>query len=136
MKRYVVFMVAMIVCFGFVSMPSYAWGKKKKEKVSLNIPKLKEKKAFIYNSHGKKDPMLPVVDSNGTVLFVQKKKTGETTVNIEIQGIIYKKRGGSKVMIGGVLYKEGDRIGMVLIKQINRDSVIVSDGQKDYTLEI
>ena len=120
-----------------VTASSFAWGKKGKKMKQQKAVKNKASEApFIYNSHGKKDPMLPVVDSNGTVLFVEEKNTGKATVNMKIQGIIFKNQGESKVMIQGAMYKEGDKIGMVTIKKINRDNIIVSDGMKEYKVEI
>ncbi len=136
MRRFGAVIFAGVIVAACFSSPALAWGKKKK-KVSIEInTKVKKEKNFVYNSHGKKDPMLPVVDSNGNVLFVKKKTTGETTVNITIQGIIFKRKGNSKVMINNILYKEGDKIGMMTIKKINKDNIIVTDGVKEYKVDI
>ena len=92
--------------------------------------------AFEYDPHGKKDPMIPVVDKDGRVLFKEDEKSGKKVVALLLQGIIYKDKGRSKAVIENKLYKVGDKVAGFIIQDITPDKVILSDGKETYELSI
>ncbi len=91
---------------------------------------------FEYDAHGKKDPMIPVVDRDGRVLFREDEESGKKVVALMLQGIIYKDKGKSKAVIENKLYKVGDRVAGFVIEDITPDKVILSDGKEKYELSI
>ena len=92
--------------------------------------------AFEYDPHGKKDPMIPVVDKDGRVLFKEDEESGKKVVALRLQGIIYKDKGISKAVIENKLYKVGDKVSGFVIKDITPDKVILSDGRERYELTV
>ncbi len=91
------------------------------------------KDQFEYDPHGKKDPMVPVVDKNGKVLF-EAEDGGRKSLALRLQGIIFKSRGVSKAIIDKRLYKEGDKVSGFLLKEIYPDHVVLTDGKENYEL--
>ncbi len=92
--------------------------------------------SFEYDAHGKKDPMIPVVDRDGRVLFREDEESGKKVVALMLQGIIYRDKGKSKAVIENKLYKVGDRVAGFIIEDIAPDKVILSDGKEKYELSI
>ncbi len=89
---------------------------------------------FKYDPHGKRDPMIPVVDKDGNVLFQQDENSGKKVLALRLQGIIFREDGKSKAIIEGKIYKEGDKVSGFWIKKILKDKVILTDGKDDYEL--
>ncbi len=92
-----------------------------------------EENGFKYDPHGRKDPMIPVVDKNGRVLF-QEEYNGKKALALKLQGIIFKRRGKSKAIIEKRLYKVGDKISGFIITEIYPDHVVLTDGKENYEL--
>lgn len=92
-----------------------------------------EEGRFKYDSHGRKDPMIPVVDRTGRILF-QEEYGGKKALALRLQGIIFKRKGGSKAIIEKKLYKVGDKISGFLITEIYPDHVVLTDGKESYEL--
>ncbi len=92
-----------------------------------------EEGEFKYDPHGRKDPMVPVVDRSGRVLF-QEEYGGKKALALRLQGIIFKRKGGSKAIIEKRLYKVGDKISGFLITEIYPDHVVLTDGKEKYEL--
>ncbi len=94
-------------------------------------------KDFVYDPHGKRDPMIPVVDRNGNVLFQEGiDSNGKKVLALMLQGIIYRKNGNSKIIIDKKLYKVGDNVAGFTIKRILPSRVILTDGEEDYELRL
>ncbi len=91
-------------------------------------------KKFVYDDHGRKDPLMPVVDSSGKILFQEEENSGKKVLALRLQGIIYRSKGPSKAIIEKKLYKVGDRISGLVITEIYPDHVVLSDGKDSYEL--
>ncbi len=93
-----------------------------------------KQEGFKYNSHNRKDPMIPVVDQTGKVLFQEGLSSGKKVLALKLQGIIFRESGRSKAIIEKKLYKVGDKVSGFLVKKIYPDHVILTDGKDNYEL--
>ena len=94
-----------------------------------------QKKRFVYNSLGRRDPFVPLVGIKeragvGGVLSI-------LTVNdISIQGILVNPDGSRSVIINGEIMKEGQRIGRLSVTHIGQNEINVRLSDVDYKLKL
>lgn len=82
-----------------------------------------------YNDSGRRDPFVPLTGPTGGV------EGGEAT-GFLLQGIIYDPGKQSLAIIDGKSYLVGEAIGSAVVKQIQKDQVVVSVDGEDKTLKI
>lgn len=92
----------------------------------MNIFASKEK--FVYNSHNKRDPFVPLIEFDRKKVTAPKddkqEYVGYTAINLE--GIVYDPLVGSKVIINGKILKAGDKVNSYTVEEIFSDRVILS----------
>lgn len=78
----------------------------------------------LYNSHGKRDPFLPLVT------LTTKESSGllgvESIDEIVVEGIVYDPKNGSIVIVNGSVLKEGEDIGNVKVLEIKPNGATFS----------
>ena len=72
-----------------------------------------------YNSHGRRDPFVPLVTQ--TARAVAGLAGVETAEEVKIEGVVYDPKRGSVVVINGSVMKEGEESGNVKVLQIKSD---------------
>ena len=90
---------------------------------------------FIYDSRGKRDPMVPLIG--------QEKITGAVKLadvasidDIKLEGIAGITTGSKSAIINGELVKEKYRAGEIEIKKITKNSVLLTIGGKEYNIKL
>ncbi len=56
--------------------------------------------------------------------------------NLKVEGIFFQHDQTPQAIINGEVLEEGDKIGDITIIEINKDTVIVTDGEKNYNLHL
>lgn len=56
--------------------------------------------------------------------------------DLKLEGIIFHYGNIPRAIINGELVGEGDKIGSIIVVKISKDDVIVTDGDKDYKLQL
>jgi len=85
-----------------------------------------------YQSHGKRDPLVPLVGVNISAI-----SSLEDVVSIEdvvLQGVATSAGGEKIVILNGEMVKEGKSGGHVTVKDISSDKVVIMIDDEEYVL--
>ena len=81
---------------------------------------------FKYDSHGKRDPFIPLVTSDGRLINLE---TIEKKGDLKLEGIIYDENGLSYAIVNGMVAKIGDKIEDNQVLKIQKNKIIfIKDG--------
>ncbi|MFH1791528.1 MAG: hypothetical protein ABH885_06065 [Candidatus Omnitrophota bacterium] len=89
-------------------------------------------KGSAYNASGERDPFVPLSGS-----AAGRVDTGDVAHigDVSFEGVA--SVGGQRVVIlNGEIFRKGDKFGDIVVKDIRDDSVILSSGEKDYTIKL
>jgi hypothetical protein len=87
---------------------------------------------FKYESRGKRDPFVPLVGgSRPTVIKLEDITSSE---DVKVEGIAIGAQGKKVAILNGEVLKEGDKVGEVELKKIEKKSITISIGGKSYNL--
>lgn len=82
---------------------------------------------FIYDSKGKRNPFIPLVNQEGRLLKLDKE---ETKGDLGIEGIIYDRYGRSFAIVNGSVVGIGDAVGGYQVLRVEENKVIfIKEGQ-------
>ena len=77
---------------------------------------------YIYQSKGKRNPFIPLVDKSGRLMKLEKEvEKGQSGLSID--GIIYDKQGVSYALVNGRVVGTGDYVGELRVLKIQDDKV-------------
>jgi len=88
-------------------------------------------KSFIYDDHGRRDPLWPLVSSTGTILTYASELS---LTDLKLEGIMLGGEGKNIAIINGRILKTNDTIGHFTVLQIDTETVVVAKGQVKFTL--
>jgi hypothetical protein len=80
-----------------------------------------------YDKAWGRDPFSPKVGLRGTEIAVS---------DLKLEGILWKQGRQSKAIINGEVISEGEAIGNLTVLSIEKESVVVTDGEKKYKLQL
>ncbi|MBI4335273.1 MAG: hypothetical protein HY589_01310 [Candidatus Omnitrophica bacterium] len=83
---------------------------------------------FTYSSRGKRDPFVPLVGP-GAVYQVKEAIDINSIEDVALEGIVYDDKGDSRAIINGMILKEDDQAGAVVIDKIEPKKVILLIGE-------
>lgn len=89
--------------------------------------------SFVYNDHGRRDPLWRLVDQNGTILNYE---TEFLITDFVLEGIMAGANKGSLVIINGRILKANDTIGRFVVERIGEHSVILKKGKQKFELKL
>jgi hypothetical protein len=87
---------------------------------------------FKYESRGKRDPFVPLVGGSRPV--VVKLEDITSAEDVKVEGIAVGAQGKKVAILNAEVLKEGDKVGEVELKKIEKKSVIILIGGKSYNL--
>jgi len=83
---------------------------------------------FVYDSKGKRNPFIPLVDSGGKLINLEKEDTGASS-DLSVDGIIFDKQGVSYCIVNGAVVGLGDNVGDYRVLKIMDNKVVfIKDG--------
>ena len=87
---------------------------------------------YEYNSRGRRDPFLPLLGSERVTASMLQDVTAIEDVKLE--GIASGSQGNLIAILDGQMVKQGEKFGIVEIKEITKNSVRLLIGGKEYKL--
>ena len=94
---------------------------------------LADEKIFVYQDHGRRDPMWPLVTSSGAVMSYE---TEVFVSDMVLEGVIVDPSGQNLAIINGVIVKNSDTIGQYVVRNISPNSVVLMKGQEEFILKL
>ena len=89
--------------------------------------------AFVYNDHGKRDPLTPLVSSDGRVVTYDE----DLSVNdLVLEGVVVDASGRNVAIVNGKIVKVHDRIGSYVVETIAFGHVEFLKGTERFILKI
>ena len=89
---------------------------------------------FQYESHGKRDPFVPLVGVDRPAFTRLEDVTSVT--DIKLEGIASRSGGSRVAILNGEVVKKGDAFGSILIQDISDRKVIFTFGGKPYEISL
>lgn len=87
---------------------------------------------YKYESHGRRDPFVPLVGMDRPA--VSKLEDATSIADIKVEGIVSRSGGKMAAILNGQIVKEGDRFGDIEIKKISKKAVTIVMGAKNHDI--
>ena len=101
----------------------------------LVSPHFLKAEQFKYDSHGKRDPLVPLIGQEkpgGSVGFSDIMSIDD----VRLEGIAGEITGNKTAIINGELVKEGFKSGEICIRKITKSSVTLTISGKEFTINL
>ena len=92
-----------------------------------------QKKLFVYNDHGKRDPFLELVSPEGVVMAYE---SDFTIADLILEGIMSGKNGEGIAIINGQVVQKGSRVGQFEVEAVMSNKVILRKGQEQFVVQL
>ena len=88
---------------------------------------------FQYKENGKRDPFWPLVTGGGAIVSYE---SDLLVSDLTLEGIMSGANNQYIAMINGKIVRLNDKVGQFVIKQIDVNSVVVSQGEQIFRLKL
>ena len=88
---------------------------------------------FVYDDGGRRDPLWPLVNSNGAILNYESEFL---ITDLALEGIMAGTDGENMAIINGRVLKARDAIGQFVVGRIGEDSIILKKGKQKFELKL
>ncbi|NQT96070.1 MAG: hypothetical protein HQ572_06420 [Candidatus Omnitrophica bacterium] len=102
--------------------------------VTVGRVEAKDVAAFVYESGGRRDPFVPLVNKEGKLMVTY--GVISSINDVVLEGILYDDKGQSVAIMNDLVLKENDQVGSIIVKKIERDRVILIYNDKEYTIKL
>jgi hypothetical protein len=92
-----------------------------------------QEQQFTYDSKGKRNPFIPLLTSDGRLLKLDKE---EAKGDLQVEGVIFDKRGRSYTIVNGQVVGIGDSIAGYEVLKIENNKVLFIKESKITEIEI
>lgn len=83
---------------------------------------------FVYDSKGRRNPFIPLVTPEGRIIKLEAE--GDSSSDLNIEGIIYDKNGVSYAIVNKSVVKVGDSVDDYQVLKVEKDKVFfIKEGQ-------
>lgn len=89
---------------------------------------------FVYDDHGRRDPLWPLVSPAGNIIDYEKKEFQFT--DLKLEGIISGQGDQNLAIINGQILKVRDQVGTFVVTDIGKDEVVLMKDQREFRLEL
>ncbi len=93
----------------------------------------KKDTGFIYKINNPREPFMPLVSADGTVVNLEPQSD---ISDIHLEGIIFDPGGKSYAVINGNVIAENDSVGNFKLKEIKKDKIILQNGENTHIIEL
>ncbi len=90
-------------------------------------------KPFMYEDHGKRDPLWPLVTPSGAIMNYE---TEMFVSDMVLEGVIVDSTGKNLAIINGVIVTDGGKVGQYTVKNISPTSVVLIKGEEEFILKL
>ena len=94
-----------------------------------------EQEGPIYDSKSRRDPFIPLI-TRATRVATAGLEGVQSVDDIMLEGIVWDKGGESIAILNGLIVKEGDEIGSVMIETISENNVILYINKIEYNIAL
>ena len=101
--------------------------------VAVAQEELQGQTSFIYDDGGRRDPLWPLVNSNGAILNYESEFL---ITDLALEGIMAGTDGENMAIINGRVLKAHDAIGQFVVRKIGDDSIILKKGKQKFELKL
>jgi len=121
------------IVFILIFLGSPVWGEDGESLDSITQEE-EEEQSFIYNDHGKRDPFWKLVDDNGSVITYD---MDFNITDLSLEGIMLGRTEEDHIaIINGRIVKKNANFGKFVIKEIMKDSVVLTKDQQKFELRL
>ena len=92
-----------------------------------------ERKPFVYDEQGRRDPFWPLVSPDGTI---QKYETDFLITDLNLEGIMAGTGGENFAIINGLILRANDSIGQFVVDHIESNLIILKKGKQKFELKL
>ena len=92
-----------------------------------------EEKPFVYDDHGNRDPFWRLVTPSGMIMNYEKNLS---ILDLTLEGVMEGKGNKNLAIINGQIVKKNGHIGQFLVVEINKNSVILAEGEQRFELKL
>ena len=89
--------------------------------------------SFVYDDEGKRDPLWPLVNSNGAILNYESEFL---ITDLTLEGIMAGAQGENLAIVNGRILRPNDAIGQFVVSEIAEDSIVLKKGKKKFELKL
>ena len=115
MKRFLIYTVALLGTITFFSI-------------------IHAEDSFVYQSHGRRDPFVPLVGASATV--TDSLEDVMSIDDIRLQGLATDSSGKRAAILNGEMIKKGQTIGRVTVKEILEEKIVIMIDEDRYEIDI
>jgi hypothetical protein len=101
--------------------------------VPRNVSAQETKTVFVYEDHGKRDPLWPLVSPAGNIVNYE---TEFQVTDLKLEGIISAGEGQNLAIINGRIVQTNDPLGPFTVMGIGSDSVTLGKDQQTFELRL
>ena len=101
--------------------------------ISCSMVVAQEQELFAYDDGGRRDPLWPLVNSNGAILNYESEFL---ITDLALEGIMAGAEGENLAIINGRILKTDDAIGQFIVGRIAEDSIILKKGKQKFELKL
>ena len=92
-----------------------------------------EQGPFVYDDGGRRDPLWPLVNSNGVILNYESEFL---ITDLALEGIMAGAQGENLAIINGRILRTTDAIGQFVVESIAENSIILKKGKQKFELKL
>jgi hypothetical protein len=92
-----------------------------------------EAELFAYDDGGRRDPLWPLVNSNGAILNYESEFL---LTDLALEGIMAGAQGENLAIVNGRILRTSDAIGQFVVGGIAEDSIILKKGKQKFELKL
>ncbi len=101
--------------------------------IAYNGEAVDEKKPFVYDDHGRRDPFWRLVSPSGAILNYE---TEFLITDLALEGIMAGEDGNNFAIVNGRILKVNDAIGQFMIERIDDDRIVLKQGKRKFELKL
>ena len=101
--------------------------------VAFSATAAEEQKPFVYDDHGRRDPLWRLVSPTGTIMNYESEFL---ITDLALEGIMAGTDGENLAIINGRILRSGDAIGQFVVERVKENSIVLKKGKQKFELKL